>query len=934
MRDLLSRLYPLAGLCSVSREFDGTASAPGQYTLAPSMGGASAPEVAPTSFQARVIDTLRSRVLDGAGPVLLRAPTGSGKTLMLARAVEATAHRLPTVWFWFVPYQHLVGQTIAALRRTAPKLSLFDLSTERQSDHHAGDVLVANVQVVAASNTSMRKIYLDDDGTVGLKTMVDRARLRGLRVGAVIDEAHLGLSSETVFGGVIRQLQPESLLMATATPRDEKLAEFVAAAGFSQFTTIPVSRLDAVNEGLNKRFVVARVLNPSDRMKSVADVTATVLQRAVERRRAIREALEALGVKANPLLLVQVENGAGKETEALAALTRECGVPLERIGVHTQDNPDPAMLATVANDESIDVLVFKEAAGTGFDAPRAFVLASTKRVSDQGFATQFIGRIMRVDPRVRRLLGSHSRLPADIDTGYLYLASDESQEGFALAVDELAQVETQLGGVVEQLRRIEHRDGSVTFTNRETVEPILDLREPALDDWDGGKSAAESPSPQIVQASGPAREALQSVLFGPSAGAEPLFNGASTGQAAAARAQTGPFSSGLGTEDRVRKAWTHSGVAFYRLRNDVPELARALLTERSPGLSDYESIATEVARSMPLSDEEITSALVISARGLEYREAASELTNAAKGGDLEAIASSAVFRGALDRSRLAMSARAVLQDVGFDDADRRTFVRSLADRVRAASPQGPTIAADIAAMTESMLRDAAHLLVHMKQREMGRLFHSALAAHVRVADADALPLAVLFPSSVPLPRSSRNIYGVRPPTDGEWERAELVEPELGQMLRRAVYFTHKLDDGTEFPVAYMDGTWRMNESERRLALALDSSDWVRWWHRNPDRKPFSVGVVKATESGQFYPDFVVCVRPEGAALPRVQLLEHKESGDDARVKMERAHNHYGRVYFLKVENDILLLRNADGTLSEVGDLSGGLDSLRAALAAG
>jgi type III restriction enzyme len=45
----------------------------------------------------------RTRIARELGVILLQAPTGSGKTLMLGRALEAVRGQLEakTVWFWF-----------------------------------------------------------------------------------------------------------------------------------------------------------------------------------------------------------------------------------------------------------------------------------------------------------------------------------------------------------------------------------------------------------------------------------------------------------------------------------------------------------------------------------------------------------------------------------------------------------------------------------------------------------------------------------------------------------------------------------------------------------------------------------------------------------------------------------------------------------------
>jgi len=94
------------------------------------------------------------------------------------------------------------------------------------------------------------------------------------------------------------------------------------------------------------------------------------------------------------------------------------------------------MMAAIANDHTKEVLIFKQSAGTGFDAPRAFVLASTKLVNDADFAMQFIGRVMRVAPQVRDAFPKPQEIPDALDTAYVYLADGEAQAGFQEYDDE------------------------------------------------------------------------------------------------------------------------------------------------------------------------------------------------------------------------------------------------------------------------------------------------------------------------------------------------------------------------------------------------------------------------------------------------------------------------------------------------------------------
>ena len=68
--------------------------------------------------------------------MLLQAPTGSGKTLMLGRTIEGIIGKLPMkcVWFWFAPYSGLVTQTLDSLAeqlRTQYVLGFYSTNEKR-----------------------------------------------------------------------------------------------------------------------------------------------------------------------------------------------------------------------------------------------------------------------------------------------------------------------------------------------------------------------------------------------------------------------------------------------------------------------------------------------------------------------------------------------------------------------------------------------------------------------------------------------------------------------------------------------------------------------------------------------------------------------------------------------------------------------------------
>lgn len=110
----------------------------------------------------------------------------------------------------------------------------------------------------------------------------------------------------------------------------------------------------------------------------------------------------------------------------------------DAVRLHTADEPDPDLLS-LANDPTVEVLIFKMAVALGFDAPRAFTLAALRGVRDADFAVQVIGRIVRKHV----LLQGRTDLPPMLDHGYVFLANAQSQEGLLEAGQQINALTTQ-----------------------------------------------------------------------------------------------------------------------------------------------------------------------------------------------------------------------------------------------------------------------------------------------------------------------------------------------------------------------------------------------------------------------------------------------------------------------------------------------------------
>jgi type III restriction enzyme len=401
--------------------------------------------IEPEAFQSELIANLSAALLrQPSPPCLLRAPTGSGKTYMISRVLEEVTAARRTLWLWFVPFVNLVQQTEDQLAANCTGLTPAMLAQGRNQEAKSGLVLLSTAAGVGRARD--RKAGYDADGDDTARTLaafVARARAQGLALGVVVDEAHIGLDKTTEFGQFVRWLAADLLIMATATPKDERLLAFLGEAGMSAFESFAASRDEVVAARLNKRYIEAVVYDLRQSVQTVADLKRTVLRQAWKRHCRLKQQLQEAGIALTPLLLVQVANGDKTVEEAEQDLVSLCRVHPGLIGKHSSNDPDPVLMAAIANDATKEVLIFKQSAGTGFDAPRAFVLASTKPVNDTDFAMQFIGRVMRVARPIRQHYPKPQPIPADLDTAFVYLADAEAQRGFEAAVQAGSAVQSQ-----------------------------------------------------------------------------------------------------------------------------------------------------------------------------------------------------------------------------------------------------------------------------------------------------------------------------------------------------------------------------------------------------------------------------------------------------------------------------------------------------------
>lgn len=667
-----------------------------------------------------------------SGVTLLQSPTGSGKTLVLGRVLEGLKCALsrPVVWLWFAPYSGLVIQTREALVAQCGGLRVRDVSKDREATGtRDGDVFIQTWATVAANNRDARKVRRTSETALSFDDLIDSWREAGFFVGVVIDEAHLnfGASASAAAKFYLDHIQPDFTILATATPNDDKLEAFERVAKIEVASRVIVPRSEVVDAGLNKAGLKLGLIRFKDGDRDLIDHEQATLQAGWAQHRRVHERLKERGLAVTPLMLVQVEDqvqGAEDPVKRVREKLLEIGVEDSAIAIHTSGQPDPDF-HSLAYDPDIQVLIFKVAVATGFDAPRAWTLVSVRPNRGRDFGMQIVGRIMRVHPSVRPFHGQDPLL----ESGYVLLTDPDMQSGLQAAVDELKAVQESIDLITDNLDIYEFGNAEKQVVQADTPLPRFTPRPPQdLDDRqlrltkliDQGfvKAEVQEMSDEEQDRAIVAGETLQHMSNTPLFGDLP--------ESAKPDAQTPKPKPGLRP---------------YPIRNDL-DLPKALFRELPPEPAKLNDLVQDIAQEFCRTTDVM---------GLLQRK----LANAHL--DLRDLFAAEVqetldLRLRLSNARVAEKAQLAFK---FNDAiDPRQLKRALVEELRALAYEKGADA------EERDLRRAIDLAGMLEPEKLKDAIKTAQARNVRVDSSEPVPEQYYGPEG--LSAAEKSAYGVFP----------------------------------------------------------------------------------------------------------------------------------------------------------------------------
>ena len=382
--------------------------------------------------------------------VVLEAPTGAGKTVILAAALDKAAHNAATLWL--TPGTGgLAEQSEVALRKHLADSSLLIEPITKQwlNTHPAiepGTVLVSSWDRLTSSSSESGKRI-----NVLTKEHETRTFFDVLRATAeahtsliiIIDESHWGTGAEGTTGLLdeINEIVPALIVEASATPK-RRVDPRLMAAGLH--APVYVDLQPVIDEGMLAKQIGVNIdidqvlegLSADDLAGATGE--STVLTAAWQKLEQLAELYRTRGSAVNPLLLVQIPDSKAGDAKLSSIEDFFAGVGVDRengklaVWLYKDKTPDRETIA--AFDSRIRVLVFKTAVALGWDCPRAQILVAFREMSSEIFAVQTVGRILRTPER------RHYEDP-QLDQSYIYANIDaptgprSADSGRPIAVD-------------------------------------------------------------------------------------------------------------------------------------------------------------------------------------------------------------------------------------------------------------------------------------------------------------------------------------------------------------------------------------------------------------------------------------------------------------------------------------------------------------------
>ena len=363
-------------------------------------------------FQLNAVKSLFEAMETPARDIILKSPTGSGKTIILTYFMHQYIQSFPkTVFVWLTPGKgNLEEQSKAKMDKYIHASQTKLLSDVMTAGFEENDSCFINWEKLTKKGNNALK----DSERTNFLEHIQHALNDGIRFVIIVDESH---QNNTIKADeIIQYFHTDKIIRCSATPK-----------GIAKAEIIEIPEEEVIAAGLIKKMLVINQDFPQS--IETENQTAFLLEKALGKQRELRAAFLQGGNDINPLIVIQIPNKSETLQDGVERYLETQGLTYEngQLAVWLSDRHENLDGIDKPNAVSSAVII-KQAVATGWDCPRAHILVKLRDNMDETFEIQTIGRIRRM-PEAKHYDNDL------LDSCYLYTFDEKFTAGVKMALD-------------------------------------------------------------------------------------------------------------------------------------------------------------------------------------------------------------------------------------------------------------------------------------------------------------------------------------------------------------------------------------------------------------------------------------------------------------------------------------------------------------------
>lgn len=333
------------------------------------------------NFQLKAIKSLLECMEDDSvREIVLKSPTGSGKTIMLTHFMdEYTKEHAKSVFVWLTPGKgDLETQSKDKMDKYIHNAQTKLLADVMTCGFEENDACFINWEKLTKKGNNALK----DSERTNFLEWIDKAIDNGLTFKIIIDESHQNFTDKA--DAIVQLFKTDKIIRCSATPIVDKKAKL-----------IEIAEEDVIAEGLIKKLLVINENFPQT--IETDNQTWYLLERALNKQREIKSIFLNKGIDVNPLIVVQLPNNSDALCDSVEEYFAAQGINIENDTLAIWLSGRHENIEKISDNDGKQIaVIMKQAVATGWDCPRAHILVKLRENMDETFEIQTIGRIRRM----------------------------------------------------------------------------------------------------------------------------------------------------------------------------------------------------------------------------------------------------------------------------------------------------------------------------------------------------------------------------------------------------------------------------------------------------------------------------------------------------------------------------------------------------------